>query len=127
MTTSAVPLSPAQFEASHDSRRPASEIVADGVWAIASPIPEGQIPYTLTYVLKTGQDELVLIDPGWDTDENFSTLDNSLRGLGCRLEHVTATISTHFHPDHLGIAERLRDAVGAKVMLSATEQDVLRH
>lgn len=104
---------------------PAPERVAEGIWAIAAPIPEGAIPHTLTYVLESQGGGIHLIDPGWDSRENLTTLTSSLRSLGHSLEDVETVIATHHHPDHLGIADRLRGISGATVLFSAVEREVL--
>ncbi|MFD4422902.1 MBL fold metallo-hydrolase [Agromyces sp. NPDC058484] len=117
--------SPAQADAWSAGRNPAPEQIADGVWAIASPIPEGTLPHTLTYVLRGRDGSVHLVDPGWDSDENLATLTASLERLGCRLGDVSTVIATHFHPDHLGLAGRLRELSGASVLFSGVERRVL--
>lgn len=117
--------SPAQAEAWSANRSPAPEQVADGVWAVASPIPHGTLPHTLTYVLQGIDGTVHLIDPGWDSDENLATLTASLEQIGCRVDDVSTVIATHFHPDHLGMAGRLRRLSGALVIFSGVERHVL--
>jgi glyoxylase-like metal-dependent hydrolase (beta-lactamase superfamily II) len=116
-----------QLLAASSGRLPEPEQVAPDVWAIAAPIPMGQLTHTLSYVLRDGLGRLHVIDPGWDSDENLAVLTATLLGLGFRLDQVASTISTHHHPDHLGIADRLRRECGAEVILSALEVDVLHH
>ena len=120
-----VSTSPAQSEAWSQKRLPSPEEVGDGVWAIASPIPHGSIPHTLSYLLEGPNGELALVDPGWHSEENLTVLRDSLEGLGHRLEQLTTVIVTHFHPDHIGIAARLRGITGARILFSATERRVL--
>lgn len=105
---------------------PAPARVRDGVWAIASPIPDGPPPYTLTYVLE-GSDGIRIVDPGWSGEANLLALRTSLVGLGFVLDDIREVIATHHHPDHLGIAPRLRELVGARIVMSADERAVLAH
>ncbi|MCH6231647.1 MBL fold metallo-hydrolase [Microbacterium sp. CFH 31415] len=106
--------------------RPAPARVRDGVWAIASPIPGGPPPYTLTYVLE-GSDGIRIVDPGWSGEANLRALRSSLADIGFALHDVRAVVATHHHPDHLGIAPRLRELSGARIIMSADERTVLAH
>ncbi len=105
---------------------PSPEQVADDVWAIASPIPDRGPPFTLTYAL-VGASGVHLIDPGWDSVVNRASLSAGLGRIGLRLEDVRTTIATHHHPDHLGLAPHLRDAVGATIVMGRHERAVLAH
>jgi len=117
-------LSTAQAAAWAAGRTPAPEQVSDDVWAIACPIPGGPLPYTLAYAL--GSPEGVhLVDPGWDAEGNLDILDAGLRAAGASLDDVRTVIATHFHPDHLGLAARIRARTGAEIVLSATDRVVL--
>jgi glyoxylase-like metal-dependent hydrolase (beta-lactamase superfamily II) len=98
--------------------------VAPDVWALSSPIPGGTLPYTLSYALAS-VDGVHVIDPGWDSDENLAALEASLQAIGYALGDVRTVIATHFHPDHLGICARVREASGAGLVLSAVDRQVL--
>lgn len=122
------PTSAAQAAALQSRTLPPPERVADGVWAIAAPIPGGQnVAYTLSYVLAGSGSTFHLIDPGWDSPENLSALHRSLAAIGLSLPNLGTVAATHHHPDHLGIAGRLREITGAAVVLSRTERTVLTH
>ena len=100
--------------------------LAPDVWQVSSPIPEGQIGHTLTYVLRGSHGEVHLVDPGWGSDENLAALTTSLGALGFELRQIATVVATHHHPDHLGIAARLRSLTGARIVMSAAEAEVLR-
>ncbi len=117
--------SAAQEQAWSARRLPNPEQVAASVWAVASPIPEGSISHTLTYVLESPDGGIHLIDPGWDDPHTFHTLGISLAAIGHGLDDVRTVIATHHHPDHLGLAPRLRRRSGAAVLFSAVEREVL--
>ena len=97
--------------------------IANDVWAIAAPIPDGP-PYTLSYVLR-GPDGLHIIDAGWDSDSNRDSLISSLELLGESVDNIRTVFATHHHPDHLGLATHLRETVGARVVLGRVERAVL--
>jgi len=119
------PLSDAQRSAWQQSRLAPREEVSPDVWALALPIAGGAMPYTLCYALLEPAG-VHIIDPGWDSDENIEVLAAELAGLRRSLSDVRTVIATHSHPDHLGLAPRLRELSGAVVIVSARERDVLR-
>ncbi|MDN3481186.1 MBL fold metallo-hydrolase [Arthrobacter sp. APC 3897] len=121
------PTSAGQLAALRARELPPPERVAPNVWAIASPIPDGGVRYTLSYVLLSGDSSFHLLDPGWDSAENLDALRGNLRTIGVSLDGLSTIIATHHHPDHLGIAGTLRDITGAKVVLSRAERAVLTH
>lgn len=121
-----IPLSDAQRDAWQRRHLAPREEVAPDVWALALPIAGGAMPYTLCYALLDDAGGVHLIDPGWDSDGNLEALGAELAGLQRSLNDVRTVIATHSHPDHLGIAPRLRELCGARVILSARERDVLR-
>lgn len=119
--------SAAQAEALRSGALPRPEQVADGVWAIAAPVPEGGVSYTLSYVLLGADSTFHLVDPGWDSPENLTALHRSLAEIGLSLPQLATIIATHHHPDHLGIARRLQGITGAALVLSRAERAVLTH
>lgn len=62
-----------------------------------------------------------VIDPGWPSEENWRTLEDRLTAVGKRVTDVATVVATHLHPDHLGLAARLRDASGAQLILQERE------
>lgn len=127
-STSASPLRPtssAQFAASISGAVPPTESVRDDVWALAIPMPGGHIPYSFSYLLRDRDGVVHVIDPGLDADDNWAVLCDALASVGGSADDVGSIIVTHLHPDHLGMAERLRRASGAPVVLHAAEQRAL--
>ncbi|WAP50499.1 MBL fold metallo-hydrolase [Arthrobacter sp. ATA002] len=122
------PTSAAQLTALQSGLLPQPEPVADKVWAIAAPIPEGSVTHTLSYVLVSADSaSFSLLDPGWDSPENLDALRRSLGLIGLALGDLSTVVATHHHPDHLGIASTLRAMTGAKVVLSREERAVLTY
>ncbi|MEJ1089831.1 MBL fold metallo-hydrolase [Microbacterium sp. Mu-80] len=119
------PLSEAQLAAWDARIQPAPEQIAPDVWALPVPIPAGTIPHTLCYAL-IGGDGVHLIDPGWDAAESRAALESGLEAIGRTTADVRSVIATHFHPDHLGAAQALREEVGAQVVFSDVEDSVLQ-
>ncbi|MET4004076.1 glyoxylase-like metal-dependent hydrolase (beta-lactamase superfamily II) [Arthrobacter sp. UYCu511] len=109
-----------QFQAWKAKELPAAEEVRPGVWSIPVPFINNPMRYTLAYLL-IGDGEAALVDPGWDSDVGWEMLKAGLAIAGLTPASITAIVVTHFHPDHLGMAARLREASGAWVALGADE------
>ncbi len=114
--------------AQHDAWRvrelPPVERLDSGLWSVPVPIPDSPLRYTLCYLLP-GDDDLVVVDPGWDTAEAWTALVAGLAAAGASAADVTGVVATHVHPDHHGLAARLRDASGAWVAMHPAERDTL--
>jgi glyoxylase-like metal-dependent hydrolase (beta-lactamase superfamily II) len=115
------PTSPAQFEASQAGAIPEPERVRDDVWALAQRMPGGYLPYSLLYLLRDSDGAFHVIDPGWNSPENWATVTEVLGSLGASVADVRSITATHLHPDHIGLAARLRAASGAPLQLHETE------
>ena len=115
----------AQFQAWQAKVMPSVEEVRPGVWSIPVPFINNPMRYTLCYVLvgggSNGTREVALVDPGWDSDEGWGVLRAGLATAGLSPRDITGIVVTHFHPDHLGMAARLRKASGAWVALGEHE------
>ena len=86
---------------------PPVERVRPGVWSIPVPIPNNPLRYVLVYAFET-DGGIYLVDAGWNTDEAFETLAAGLTSLGASMGDVRGVMITHIHPDHYGLAGRVR-------------------
>ncbi|WP_417563480.1 MBL fold metallo-hydrolase [Microbacterium sp.] len=109
--------SPEQYSAWHEKRVPDPERVRDGIHSVPLPMPGHQPAYTLCYVVEDDRGDVHLIDAGMSSDANWAILGERLRGIGKDVTDVATVTLTHMHPDHLGLAGRIRDASGATVFL----------
>ncbi|GAA1847600.1 MBL fold metallo-hydrolase [Microbacterium koreense] len=66
-----------------------------------------------------------MIDPGWDSDQNWTTLVAAIETLAPNLSSVRSITATHSHPDHVGMAGRLQEASGAPLQIHACENAAL--
>ncbi|HET6963338.1 MAG TPA: MBL fold metallo-hydrolase [Acidimicrobiales bacterium] len=95
---------------------PPVERVRPGLWSVPVPIPNNPLRYVLVYVFETERGPY-LIDAGWNTDDAYNTLVSGLGEAGFDIKDVKGVLVTHIHPDHYGLAGRIREASGAWVGL----------
>ena len=103
---------------------PEVEEVRPGLWSIPVPIPNNPLRYVLVYGFESNQG-ITLVDAGWNTDEAWDALSEGLRIAGGSMSDVTGVMVTHIHPDHYGLAGRVRDATGAWIGLHPADASLL--
>ncbi len=103
---------------------PPVEQVRPGLWSIPVPVPNNPIRYILVYALEL-RNGAALVDAGWNTDEAWQALVNGLRVAGFAAGDVRGVLVTHLHPDHYGLAARVRAASGAWIALHHADASVL--
>jgi glyoxylase-like metal-dependent hydrolase (beta-lactamase superfamily II) len=104
---------------------PPVERVRPGLWSIPVPIPRNALRYVLVYAFETDRGPY-LVDAGWNTDEAFSALSAGLAVGGFEISDVQGVLVTHIHPDHYGLAGRVRAASGAWVALHPADAALIR-
>jgi len=65
-----------------------------------------------------------LLDPGPDSEEAWATLLDALEARGLAPGDIERVLVTHPHPDHFGLAKKLR-AAGAEVVASDAAADIV--
>lgn len=66
------------------------------------------------------------MDAGWNTDIAWTALEQGLDSMGAQMSDVEAVLVTHIHPDHYGLAGRVREASGAWVALHPADAAIDR-
>ena len=92
------------------------EPVAEGVYRLGS-------RWVDWYVLEN-EGALTLIDSGYP--RYFNQLASVLASLGRGLGDIEAIVLTHAHADHLGLAARLQQESGARVLAHAADAETIR-
>ena len=82
-------------------------------------------PYNLCYIIEDSAGDLHVVDPGIESGDNWALLLQNLRGIGKSVSDVRAVVATHLHPDHLGLAARIRAASGARLILHREEDSAV--
>lgn len=103
---------------------PPVEQVRGGLWSIPVPIPDNPLRYVLVYAFETDRGPYI-VDAGWNTDDAWDTLVAGLATAGFAVTDVQGVLVTHIHPDHYGLAGRVRDASGAWVALHPADAALL--
>jgi glyoxylase-like metal-dependent hydrolase (beta-lactamase superfamily II) len=100
--------------------------VTPGIYWIKLPI--GMEDSTLEHVniyLISGKNGYLLVDAGWNTKESFDTLIKNLDEIGADIKDISQILVTHVHPDHYGMAGRIRQISGATLMLHEIEKEFI--
>jgi len=95
---------------------PPVEQVRPGLWSIPVPIPNNPLRYVLVYALEL-DDGVAIVDAGWNTEDAWDALNAGLVTAGGSITDVRSVLVTHIHPDHYGLAGRVRDESGAWIGL----------
>lgn len=82
------------------------------------------LPYVLPYLLKGGG-ETVLVDCGWNTDAAYEALEQGMREHASHPSEVTKLVITHVHPDHYGMAGRLKRLSSCDVVIHEKDAEVI--
>ncbi|QWT23139.1 MBL fold metallo-hydrolase [Subtercola sp. PAMC28395] len=115
-----------EYRSSLGGTLPQPGSLAPGVFVVPQPIPSSHVPYTLSYFIVDSAGAVHIIDPGWDSDDNFARLRAALTSFGSTNDAIESIIVTHLHIDHLGMAARLRAATGAPIVMHESERVALQ-
>ncbi|MCH8994988.1 MAG: MBL fold metallo-hydrolase [Chloroflexi bacterium] len=99
--------------------------VRSGLFQLKVPIPNNPLGWVLPYLIP-GDDGYTLIDCGWNTPEAFAALEAELAELNVSFDDIKRLIVTHVHPDHYGLAGRIKEVSGARVIVHQRERDFIR-
>ena len=82
------------------------------------------LPYVLPYLIKDG-DDTVLVDCGWNTDSAYAALEDGMKEHGSHPNEITKLVITHVHPDHYGMAGRLKQLSSCELVLHEKDAEVI--
>jgi glyoxylase-like metal-dependent hydrolase (beta-lactamase superfamily II) len=115
-----------QKEAWARREMPPLEQIRDGLWSIPVPMPGNPLRYVLVYALALA-DGLAVIDAGWNCEKSWDALVSGINATGHAVSDVRYIAVTHLHPDHFGLAPRLRKASGAALAMHRNDAVAIRH
>jgi glyoxylase-like metal-dependent hydrolase (beta-lactamase superfamily II) len=113
-----------QRQAWDDDVLPPVENLGAGLWSVPVPMPQSSLRYVLVYLLEVG-DGVAMIDAGWDTEDAWDALNAGLGKAGYEISDVKSVLVTHIHPDHYGLAGRVREESGAWIALHPADAAIL--
>lgn len=93
--------------------------VSPGVWAIAIPFP-GALGYSFSYTVRV-PGGVIVIDLGWDSEEAWQVFLAGLSHAAVGLNEIIGVVATHVHPDHYGLAGRIRASTSAWIAVHEAE------
>ena len=98
--------------------------VTPGIYRMPLPLPVTNLSHINTYLVK-GDNGYLLIDTGWNTKEAFNSLKKQLADNGVNGQEISRIVVTHVHPDHYGLAEKLKNLFGATLAFHHLEKDFI--
>jgi glyoxylase-like metal-dependent hydrolase (beta-lactamase superfamily II) len=92
-----------------------------GVFRLPLPLRDSPLGHVNTYLVRA-DDGYLLVDCGWDTADTLQALEGHLRALDIAIGDVRHLVITHIHPDHYGLAGRLRELSQAELSFHRLER-----
>jgi glyoxylase-like metal-dependent hydrolase (beta-lactamase superfamily II) len=99
--------------------------IVEGLHQLKVPVPNNPVGFTLPYLFEV-PGGAAIIDPGWDAPESVESLQSQLAELGLSFADIRQVIVTHIHPDHYGMAKRVREASGCRVLVHEKDIEFMR-
>jgi len=96
--------------------------ISPGITWIKLPIDDIGGPSHINAYLIRGDKGYLLVDTGWNTDASFGTMHNTLVKKGLGFESISQILVTHVHPDHFGMAGRIKRLSGATIAMHPIEK-----
>ena len=115
----------AQHQAWQERALPPVEQLRTDLWSVPVPIPHGGLRYVTAYVLGLAGGGLGLVDTGWDSPAAWEALRQGLASIGAGIAEVRGVLVTHLHFDHIGLAERVRQASGAWIAMHPADARII--
>ncbi len=95
---------------------PETKRLGHGISVIPLPLPFTSPAWVNVYAIESG-DGLLLIDCGVDWEEGHDRLHRGLEDLDLADRPIHTLVVSHLHPDHVGMAPRLVEETGCRLIL----------
>jgi glyoxylase-like metal-dependent hydrolase (beta-lactamase superfamily II) len=103
--------------------RPVTEVIP-GIYQLQLRLPNIYLEHANTYLVR-GDHECLLVDSGWDLPPVFDSLEKQLKEIGAGFKDISRIVITHVHPDHYGLAGRLKRLCHAELTMHLLERDII--
>lgn len=90
--------------------------LGNGIHIVPLPLPFRSPPWVNSYAIEA-DGGLFLIDCGADWPDGREALREGLTRLGLDESAIHTLLVSHLHPDHVGMADRLREELGCRVVM----------
>lgn len=88
-----------------------------GLDKIALPLPMRNLAYVFVYLFRDGNENL-LVDTGWNDERTHESLMEAFSKIGFQASDLKNILVSHLHPDHIGLASRLkREVPSARILM----------
>lgn len=106
----------------------ALRVVGQAIWSLSlgMPVPPPAPQTVQAYVIQGADGDLHVIDPGWESEPNWTLFEDSFAAAGLSVGDIRTVTATHLHHDHVGLAARIREISGAAIAVHRDEQDAMR-
>src|SRR4030043_235087 len=98
-----------------------TEVFTGIYWLKLPSIMDGNGPKHINAYLVRGEKGYLLVDSGWNTEESFIALQKGLEEIGAAIKDISQILVTHVHPDHYGMAGRIKKISGATIAMHRIE------
>jgi glyoxylase-like metal-dependent hydrolase (beta-lactamase superfamily II) len=98
--------------------------IMPGIYQLQLPLPDNTSWHVNVYLIQ-GDRGWLLVDTGWDSPEAFAALERQLGELGLSFEDIAQIVITHVHPDHYGLAGKLKQLSKAELALHYREKGLI--
>lgn len=95
-----------------------------GVHQIRLPFPQNITGYTNVYVIE-GEKGNILVDSGWDWPGALWAFREGMKTDSLKFQDINWIVITHIHPDHYGLAGKLKDLCGARITMHRLEAELI--
>jgi glyoxylase-like metal-dependent hydrolase (beta-lactamase superfamily II) len=85
---------------------------------------ESGLSFVNVYAIR-GNSGYLLVDAGWNTEESFAALKKGMAEIGADVKDISQVLVTHVHPDHYGMAGRVKKISGASLAMHHIEKDFI--
>ncbi len=94
--------------------------IMPGIYQFRLPVLPFLREDTNVYLIR-GDEGWLLLDVGWDTPQAIAALEQQLREVGLEFKDISQIVITHAHPDHYGMAAKIKQFSHAALVMHQKE------
>jgi len=98
--------------------------IVPGIHQLKLPLDNNPLEYINAYLV-AGTEGWVLIDTGWYDQESFDAFSAHLQSIDLDPKDINLIICTHIHPDHFGLAGRLKEVCESELAIGEVEKEII--